>query len=65
MQVDPHNLFLTAGASQGLDLACTLFASKDDTIVVEEPTYFVIEQIFREHNLKIAGIPTDSEGMMV
>ncbi|HIN72624.1 MAG TPA: PLP-dependent aminotransferase family protein [Dehalococcoidia bacterium] len=65
MQVDPHNLFLTAGASQGLDLACTLFASKDDTIVVEEPTYFVIEQIFREHNLKIAGIPTDSDGMMV
>ena len=26
MVVDPHDLFLTAGASQGLDLACTLYA---------------------------------------
>ena len=65
ISVDPRDLFLTAGASQGLDLACTLYAPPGSTVVVEEPTYFVIEKIFRERNLNIVGVPTDSHGMLV
>ena len=61
--LDPHNLFLTAGASQALDLAATMYADSGDTVVVEEPTYFVIEKIFREHSLNIVGIPTDEDGL--
>ena len=30
--VDPHNLFLTAGASQALDLAATMYADSGDTV---------------------------------
>ena len=30
----PQELFLTAGASQGLDLACTLFAKSGDLVLV-------------------------------
>ena len=63
--VDPHHLFLTARASQGLDLACTLYAPAGSTVVVEEPTYFVIEKIFRDRNLNVVGVPTDSQGMQV
>ena len=62
--VDPYNLFLTAGASQALDLAATLYADSGDTVMVEEPTYFVIEKIFREHSLNIVGIPTDENGIV-
>ena len=65
MSVDPRHLFLTAGASQGLDLACTLYAPAGSTVVVEEPTYFVIEKIFRDRNVKVVGVPTDSQGMLV
>ena len=65
MSVDPHHLFLTAGASQGIDLACTLFANSGDTVVVEEPTYFIIEKMFRERRLIVTGVPTDSAGMVV
>ncbi len=61
----PQELFLTAGASQGLDLACTLFAKSGDLVFVEEPTYFVIEKIFREHNLDVKGISTDEDGMVI
>ena len=61
----PQELFLTAGASQGLDLACTLFAKSGDLVLVEEPTYFVIEKIFREHNLDVRGVSTDEDGMIV
>ena len=31
--VSANNLFLTAGASQGIDLACTLFTKSGDTVI--------------------------------
>ena len=65
MSVDPRSLLLTAGASQGLDLACTLFTREGDTVLVEEPTYFVIRGIFRDHHLDVSGVPTDRDGMDV
>ncbi len=65
MFVDPRSLFLTAGASQGLDLACTLFAREGDTVLVEEPTYFVIEGIFRAHHLSVRRVPTNKNGLDV
>ena len=65
MSVDPCRLFLVAGASQGLDLACTLFAREGDTVLVEEPTYFVVEGILRTHRLDVRGVPTDEDGLDV
>ena len=63
--VSANNLFLTAGASQGIDLACTLFTKSGDTVIVEEPTYFVVEKIFRAHDLQIISVPIDENGMKV
>jgi len=64
-QVDPEHLFITAGASQGLDLICTLFAQPGDTIFVEEPTYFLALRIFADHRLNIVGLPMDEDGLIV
>ena len=61
----PGQLFLTAGASQAIDLACTLMTTSGDTVIVEEPTYFVVEKIFRDHDLEIVGVPIDKNGMQV
>ena len=61
MSVDGRSLFLTAGASQALDLTCTLFAREGDTVLVEEPTYFVIEGIFKAHHLSVRGVPTNEK----
>ena len=63
--VSPRRLFLTAGASQAIDLACSLMTRSGDTVIVEEPTYFVVEKIFRDHDLKIVGVPIDEKGMQV
>ncbi len=63
--VDPDDLFVTAGASQGLDLICTLFTKPGDTIFVEEPSYFLALDIFRDHGLNIIGLPMDENGLMV
>ena len=63
MTVRPENLFLTSGASQGLDMASTLFTLAGDTIYVEEPTYHLAHGIFRDHRLTVVGVATDSHGM--
>ena len=61
--VNPASLFVTAGASQAIDLAATLFAASGDTVLVEEPTYYLIGQIFRDHGLRIASVPADADGL--
>jgi len=63
--VEPEQLFITAGASQGLDLICTLFARPGATIFVEEPSYFLALRIFRDHQLNIIGLPMDDDGLVV
>ncbi len=61
--VNPASLFLTAGASSAIDLSATLFARPGDTVIVEEPTYYLIEQIFVDHGLNVVGVPTDASGL--
>jgi len=59
----PESLFVTAGSSQALDLVCTAFTRAGDTVFVEEPSYHLAFQIFRDHELNIVGIPVDEHGM--
>ena len=56
-------LFLTAGASQAIDHATTLFTQTGDTVFVEEPTYYLIQSIFEDHGLNVVGVPTDANGL--
>ncbi len=63
MTVSPESLFLTGGASQAIDLACTLFTREGDTIWVEEPTYYLVSKIFTDHHLRVVGVPTDANGL--
>jgi 2-aminoadipate transaminase len=64
LQVDPEQLFITNGASMGLDLICALFTRPGDTIFVEEPTYFLALKIFADHQLQPVAIPVDQDGLM-
>jgi DNA-binding transcriptional MocR family regulator len=58
-----ESLFVTGGNSQALDLVSTVFANPGDTVFVEEPSYFLAFQIFRDHGLNIVGIPVDNDGL--
>ena len=58
----PETLFATGGNSQALDLVSTVFAKPGDTVFVEEPSYFLAFQIFRDHHLNITGIPMQHDG---
>jgi len=62
---DAETLFVTGGASQALDLVSTVFAKPGDTIFVEEPSFFLAFQIFRDHGLNVVGIPVDEDGLQL
>ena len=63
--VDPDHLFITAGISQVLDLICALHTQPGDTVIVEEPSYFLALRIFTDHKLKIIGTPIDENGLII
>ena len=65
IKVDFDDLFITAGASQGLDLTCSLFSRPGDTIFVEEPSYFLALRIFADHGLNVVSLPMDEHGLIV
>ncbi len=65
MQIGFEEIFITGGASQGLDLVCTLFSRPGDTIFVEEPSYFLALRIFADHELNIVGLPMDEHGLIM
>lgn len=59
------HLMASAGISQALDLICTRFTQPGDTIFVEEPTYFLALDVFRDHGLTVVGIPIDDDGLRI
>ena len=59
------DFFVTGGNSQALDMVSVVFANPGDTVFVEEPSYFLAFQIFRNHGLNIVGIPVDDDGLSV
>ncbi len=61
--VDDDSLFLTGGNSQALDLICSHMSKPGDTIIVEEPSYFLAFQIFVDHGLNIVSVPVDHDGL--
>jgi DNA-binding transcriptional MocR family regulator len=65
MPVNPGHLLVTNGASQAIDLICTLFSQAGDTIFVEEPTYFLARKIFADHRLKPVSLPMDQNGLII
>ena len=61
--VEPDKLLVTGGNSQALDFVCALFTRPGDTVIVEEPSYFLAFQIFTDHGLNIVSVPVDQDGM--
>ncbi len=62
-QVGADGLFVTAGSSQALDFVCSHLSNPGDTIIVEEPCFFLAFQIFVDHGLNIVSVPVDKDGL--
>jgi 2-aminoadipate transaminase len=65
MAVKDSELFVSGGASQALDLVCTVYTKPGDTVFVEEPTYFLALRIFHDHGLRVVSVATDEQGLIM
>lgn len=63
--VEPDHLFVTGGISQALDQICTLFTQPGDTVIVEEPSYFLALRIFADYKLNVISTPIDGDGLII
>jgi GntR family transcriptional regulator/MocR family aminotransferase len=65
IQAQPENVLITTGSQQALALTCQLLLKPQDVVIVEKPTYNYALDLFQTLDLKIIGVPVDSEGMQV
>ena len=64
--VDHEDIWLNAGASQGLYFVAGFLFQPGDVVFVEEPSYFLGIRVLRDDlGMKVVGIPTDQDGIIV
>jgi DNA-binding transcriptional MocR family regulator len=56
------NIVTTFGASQAFDLLARILFSAGDTVLVEDPGYFVLFEQLRAHHVKLVGVPRHADG---
>jgi DNA-binding transcriptional MocR family regulator len=61
--VAADSLFIDTGVSQGLDLFCSYFTRPGETVLVEDPTYFLALKIFKDYAVRVVSVPTGAEGV--
>src|SRR3954470_10981731 len=60
-----HNVLITTGAQQGLDLLGRVLLEEGDKVVVENPTYLTTLMAWRPWGVEFLTVPTDADGMRV
>jgi len=61
--VNENELFITNGVTHALHLIMTAYMYQEDTILVEDPTYFIMINIFKEFGLHVIPISMDEDGI--
>ncbi|PTY35956.1 hypothetical protein BGP77_01110 [Saccharospirillum sp. MSK14-1] len=62
VSVAPEHLLITNGSTNALDRICASFARPGDTVLVDDPTYFIARTLLADHELTLIPIPRDAEG---
>ncbi|HWK80591.1 MAG TPA: PLP-dependent aminotransferase family protein, partial [Thermomicrobiales bacterium] len=62
-KVDASEVLVTAGSTQGIELACRVFLDPGDVVIVEEPTFLGALETFATYEATIVGVPVDEHGM--
>ena len=58
-------LLVTAGGTQGIDLACKLFVDRGDLVIAESPTYANGVAIVTSYEGEVRRCPLDGDGMRI
>jgi len=63
MNIADHQVMVTTGSNQAIDLIAKLFLEKGDRVLVEGPTFFAALRIFESYETQISGMPLDDQGL--
>lgn len=58
----PAQIVLTHGATQGLDMLIHHFVRRGDTVLVDDPGYYLLFGALRLHGARLIGVPWTPEG---
>jgi 2-aminoadipate transaminase len=61
---DPDETFVTNGTSQAIDLVTGTFTRPGDVVLVEEATYFLALDVFRDHHVRVEPVAVDDDGLV-
>ena len=62
IEVPPDQILTTAGATQAIDLVARRFLAPGDTVLVEDPAWFVMFARFAAFGARIVGVPRTADG---
>ena len=66
IEVKPDDLFTTNANTQGLSMVCSLLLKAGDTVFVEDPTYFLARNIFKnDFKLNVESISMEEDGLNI
>jgi 2-aminoadipate transaminase len=63
MNITYHNVMITSGSQQALDLVAKTFLDPDDTVIVGAPTYLGGTKAFESYGAIMESVPEDELGM--
>ncbi len=63
--VNIEDILILSGSTQGVGLVGRLLLNAGDEVVVEIPTYLGAIQAFRALQVRVIGVPIDSDGMRI
>ena len=59
---DPSQIVMTTGATQAFDLIARQFVSPGDTVLVDDPAWFLMFGLFAAHGARVVGVPRLADG---
>ncbi len=62
-RVKPHNLIITQGSQQALELLSKLFLNKESLVLTENPSYLGALQAFRLFQARVRAVASDEGGI--
>lgn len=63
MAIEPGRILTTIGATQAIDLICRAFLQPGDTVLVEDPGYFLMFGRLRQAGLRIVPVARRPDGL--
>lgn len=62
---EPHNILITSGAQQAIDIIGKILINPGDRILTEAPTYIGALQAWNAYQAEFVSVPIDADGLQV